>query len=163
RQFDAVASGALPKGPDIKPFLHDTFAKKDDDRWKVVSGAWAWENSRLICKTPSTFATVSAKQNHPAALMGRIRYKTIGGGVGSVGFSYDVTGKDFQAVYINAGASSAVRPFHRVKGQDSYPQEGVVPHPVKFGEEVTLDFAVRGNLLNVWVNGKLTSVYRLPI
>jgi hypothetical protein len=95
--------------------------------------------------------------------VGRIRYKTTGGGIGSVGLSYDVGDRDFQAVYINAGSSSAVRPFHRVKGQDSYPQEGVVPVPVKVGDEVTLEFAVRGNLLNVWVNGKLASVYRLPV
>ena len=40
---------------------------------------------------------------------------------------------------------------------------GVVPVPVKFGDVVTLDFAVRGDRLNVWVNGKLTSVYRLPV
>ncbi len=83
--------------------------------------------------------------------------------IGGIGFSYDVDGKDFQAVYINAGSSSAVRPFHRVNGQDTYPPEGVVPFPVKLNDEVTLDFAVRGNLLNVWANGKLTSVYRLPV
>ena len=56
-----------------------------------------------------------------------------------------------------------MRPFHRVNGPDTYPTEGVVPHPVKLSDEVTLDFAVRGDLLNVWVNGKLTSVYRLPV
>jgi hypothetical protein len=162
-KLDAVVRGDIPKESEVKPFLHDTFAKKNDDLWKVVSGTWAWENGKLVCKTPSTFATVTARQNHPAALMGRIRYKTTGGGVGSVGFSYDVAGRDFQAVYVNAGPSSAVRPFHRIKGQDTYPQEGVVPVPVKFGDDVTLDFAVRGNLLNVWVNGKLTSVYRLPV
>src|SRR5262249_30759732 len=46
---------------------------------------------------------------------------------------------------------------------DVYPAEGVVPFPVKFQDEVTLDFAVRGNLLNTWVNGKLCNVYRLPV
>ncbi|HEX3146635.1 MAG TPA: PSD1 and planctomycete cytochrome C domain-containing protein [Gemmataceae bacterium] len=163
RKLEQIAAGTQPKEPEIKAFLHDTFAKKNDDLWKIISGTWAWENGKLVCKLPSTFATVTAKQNHPAALMGRIRFKTTGGGVGSVGFSYDVAGKDFQAAYINAGKTSAVRPFHRVNGADTYPSAGVVPHPVNFNDDVTLDFAVRGNLLNVWVNGKLTSVYRLPI
>lgn len=162
RQLEAVVQGKTPKVPENKAFLHDTFAKKDGP-WKVLSGTWAWENGRLVCKAPSTFATVTATRHHPAALLGRIRYTTTGGGVGSVGFSYDVTGTDFQAVYVNAGKTSAVRPFHRVNGQDSYPSTGVVPYPVKFGDEVTLDFAVRGDRLNVWVNGKLTSVYRLPV
>ena len=161
-RLEQIAKGMKPKDLEIAPFLHDTFAKKND-LWKVVSGTWAWENGKLVCKTPSTFATVTAKQNHPAALMGRIRYKTTGGGIGSVGFSYDVASNGFQAVYINAGASSAVRPFHRVNGQDAYPADGVVPYPVKLNDDVTLDFAVRGNLLNTWVNGKLTCVYRLPV
>ena len=73
-----------------KPFLHDMFAKKDDERWKVVSGNGHGMSGKLICKTASTFATVSAKKDHPQSLMGRIRYKTTGGGIGSVGFSYDV-------------------------------------------------------------------------
>lgn len=158
-----IVDGVKPKEIAFKPFLEDAFAKKADDRWKVLAGAWAWENGKLICKTPSTFATVTALQEHPASLMGRVRYRTTGGGIGSVGFSYDVAGNGYQAVYINAGKDSAVRPFHRVNGQDTYPAEGVVPYPVKMNEEVTLDFAVRGNLLNTWVNGKLTCVYRLPI
>ncbi|HUR54008.1 MAG TPA: DUF1553 domain-containing protein, partial [Gemmataceae bacterium] len=163
QRLAAAASGTQPKEPAWSPFLRDTFPKKDDELWKVASGQWAWENGKLVCKTASPFATVTAKKEHPAALMGRIRYKTTGGGIGSVGFSYDVVGNSFQAVYVNAGNSSAVRPFHRVNGADTYPTEGVVPVPVKIKDDVTLDFAVRENLLNVWVNGKLTSVYRLPV
>ncbi len=163
RRLQDIAAGVKPKEVALKPFLEDAFARKIDDRWKIASGEWAWEGGKLICKTASNFATVTALQKHPAALMGRIRYKTTGGGVGSVGFSYDAAANGYQSVYINAGKNSAVRPFHRVNGQDTYPPEGVVPHPVKMNEEVTLDFAVRGNLLNTWVNGKLTCVYRLPI
>ncbi|MCE9561446.1 MAG: PSD1 and planctomycete cytochrome C domain-containing protein [Planctomycetes bacterium] len=163
QRLDEIASGVKPKEPELKPFFRDTFAKKDDELWKVLTGQWVWENGKLVCKTASTFATVSAKKEHPASFMGRIKYKTTGGGIGSVGFSYDVSGGSFQAVYVNANKDSAVRPFHRVNGADSYPTEGVVPFPVKFNDDVTLDFAVRGQLLNVWMNGKLTSVYKLPV
>ncbi|MFO0825744.1 MAG: PSD1 and planctomycete cytochrome C domain-containing protein [Gemmataceae bacterium] len=163
KRFADIAAGVMPKEPELKPFLRDSFDKKDETNWKVLTGQWAWENGKLVCKAASTFATVSAKKDHPAAFMGRMRYKTTGGGIGSVGFSYDVSGNNFQAVYINASKDSAVRPFHRVNGADTYPAEGVVPVPVKFNEEVTLDFAVRESLLNVWVNGKLTSVYKLPV
>ncbi len=162
KRLEDIAAGVKPREPDLKPLFRDTFAKKDDP-WKVLSGQWAWENGKLVCKVASTFATVSGPKDHPAALVGRVKYKTTGGGVGSVGFSYDVHGTSFQAVYLNAGNTSAVRPFHRVNGADTYPTEGVVPFAVKFGDEVTLDFAVRGSLLNVWANGKLTSVYKLPV
>jgi hypothetical protein len=163
KRLEDIAAGVKPKEPELKPLLRDTFAKKDDSLWKVQSGQWAWENGKLVCKTASTFATVAAKKEHPASLMGRIKYKTTGGGLGSVGFSYDVRGNSFQAVYLNAVRDQAVRPFHRVNGADTYPQEGVVPYPVKVNDEVTLDFAVRGDRLNVWANGQLTSVYKLPV
>jgi hypothetical protein len=162
RRLEQVATGDKPKDEGPEPWLHDTFAVRSDS-WQVIRGDWVWDKGWLVCKTTSSFATVTTKTNHPAALMGRIRYRTTGGGIGSVGFSYDVAGNDFQAVYLNAGNTSAVRAFHRLKGQDTYPTEGVVPFPVKFQDEVTLDFAVRGNLLNTWVNGKLCNVYRLPV
>ncbi|MCE9531366.1 MAG: DUF1549 and DUF1553 domain-containing protein, partial [Planctomycetes bacterium] len=157
-----VVAGIKSKDVELVPILSDTFGTKNDDLWKVVSGQWTWENGKLVCKTPSAFATVSAKKTHPMSLIGRIRYKTTGGKIGSVGFSYNVVGGNSQAVYINAGNGSAVRAFHRVNGSDTYPTEGVVPCPIKFNDEVTLDFAVRGDLLNTWVNGTLRNVYRLP-
>jgi hypothetical protein len=163
RLLEQVASGRRPKQQGPKPFLHDDFTAARPMVWTVTSGQWAWEKGVLVCKAPSTFATVAAKVTPPADFMGRLRYRTTGGGIGSVGFSYDVAGDSFQAVYINAGNGSAVRAFHRAGGQDVYPAEGVVPHPVAFGEEVALDVAVRGDLLNTWVNGKLCNVYRLPI
>ncbi len=162
KRRDDLAAGLQPKEAELKPFLRDTFTKKNDDLWKVLSGKWAWENGKLVCKSPSTFATVSAKANHPAALMGRIKYKTTGGGVKSVGFSYDVTGNNFQAVYINAGSDPAVRPFIRKNGADNYTTE-IVPIMAKVNDEITLDFAVRGKLLNIWVNGQLKQVYTLPM
>jgi mono/diheme cytochrome c family protein len=163
QRLQDIVSGWKPKDPEWKPILHDLFPQKDDNLWKIVSGQWVWDKGKLICKVPSPFATISGKINYPTSLMGRIKYKTTGGGIASVGFSYDVVGNSFQAVYINASKDSAVRPFHRVNGQDTYPSEGIVPISVKLHEEVILDFAVRGDLLNVWINGKLTSVYKLPI
>jgi hypothetical protein len=56
-----------------------------------------------------------------------------------------------------------VQAFHRVGGAEAYPPLGIVPHPFKLNEQITLDFAVRGTLLNVWVNGQLKIVYRLPV
>jgi hypothetical protein len=162
RRFEEIVAGVQPANQNPAAFVQDTFSAARPDVWQVVRGDWSWEKGRLLCKKPSHFATVTTKKEHPANLMGRVRYRTTGGGIGSVGLSYDVAGNGFQAIYINAGESSAVRAFHRLNGQDVYPAEGVVPHPVRFGEEVTLDFAVRGSLLNTWVNGKLRNVYRLP-
>jgi hypothetical protein len=68
----------------------------------------------------------------------------------------------WQAVYTHCKPGSTVQAFHRVGGAEQYPQAGIVPHPFKLNDEITLDFAVRGTLLNVWANGQLKIVYRLP-
>jgi hypothetical protein len=163
RRLEALRSGTKPPSTGISIVLQDQFKSQDQQLWKVVSGEWVWAKGQLSCQKPSSFATVVAQVRHPEAFMGRIRYTTTGGGIGSVGFSFDLHEGNFQAVYLNSGNNSAVRPFHRINGVDHYPQDGVVPIPVKFNEPITLEFAVRNQLLNVWVNGKLICVYTLPV
>jgi hypothetical protein len=166
RRLEQIASGGpLPKTTEPAAFLRDTFAAPRPDTWKALSGRWLWENGRLLQKQPGTFTTLVTQKNHPSDLMGRVRYKTTGGPITSVGFSFDVVGTSaWQAVYTHTTpGSSAVQAFHRVGGAEAYPAAGIVPHPFKLNEEITLDFAVRGTLLNVWVNGQLKIVYRLPV
>src|SRR5262249_14388129 len=59
--------------------------------------------------------------------------------------------------------SSTVQAFHRQGGVEQYPSSGIVPWPVRIGEEITLDVAARGQLLNVWVNGELAIAYTMPL
>jgi hypothetical protein len=164
--LEQFAAGSPPPKPQqTAAFLHDTFAAARPDVWKAISGAWVWEKGRLAQKTSSPFATLVTLKNHPQDLMGRVRFKTTGGGVTSVGFAFDVVGTTaWQAVYTYCQPNaSAVQAFHRVGGSEAYPPQGIVPHPFKLNEEITLDFAVRGTLLNVWVNGQLKIAYRLPV
>jgi hypothetical protein len=163
RRFDDCLAGLESPKLRLTPLIRDQFKVHDQKLWKVLSGEWTWDNGRLQCQKPSHFATVVATIQHPSALMGRIRYITTGGGIGSVGISFDRHERSFQGVYINAGTNPAVRPMHRIEGVDHYPQNGVVPVQVKFNDPITLDFAIRDQLLNVWVNGKLACVYTLPV
>ncbi len=156
-----------PPPPEAVPsvFLEDSFASALPDVWKPISGQWAWEKGRLVQRTPSHFATLVTRKNHPPNLLGRVRYRTTGGGTTSVGFAFDVVGTTaWQAVYTHTKpASSAIQAFHRVDSKEAYPNEGIVPASLKLNEEIIVDFAVRDTLLNVWVNGQLKIVYRLPV
>ena len=145
-------------------YLHDTFAKPRPDTWQAVSGQWVWEQGKLVQKSTAPFVTLATLTRHPSDLLGRVRYRTTGGGVTSVGFSFDVVGTtSWQAVYTYCKpGASAVQAFHRTAGKEVYPPQGIVPTPLALNEEITLDFAVRGTLLNVWVNGRLAIAYRLP-
>jgi hypothetical protein len=166
RLLEELRAGGPPPKPRAAPaFLSDTFAAARPDVWKVVSGNWAWEKGRLAQQVASPFATLVTLKKHPQDLMGRVRFKTTGGNTTSVGFAFDVVDSAaWQAVYTYCQQNnSAVQAFHRINGAEVYPPEGVVPCPLRLGEVITLDFAVRGTLLNVWVNGKLKIVYNLPV
>jgi hypothetical protein len=161
------AGGPAAKIVEAAPpvFLHDTFAAARPNVWKTVSGQWIWEKGHLVQKQSAPFATLRTVKNHPQNLMGRVRYRTTGGGITSVGIAFDVVGKTaWQAIYTHTKeGSSAVQAFHRAGGQESYPAQGIVRHPLKLNQEIVLDFAVRGMFLNVWVNGQLKIIYRLPV
>src|SRR5207253_182455 len=86
--------GSSTKVAEVQPaaVLHDTFAAKRPDVWKVVSGQWIWEKGKLTQKQAGPFRTLRTVKNHPQNFMGRIRYRTTGGGITSVGIAYDVVG-----------------------------------------------------------------------
>src|SRR5262249_29732220 len=119
----------------------------------------------LLQKENGHFVTLVLQKNHPQDFMGRVRYRTTGGSITSGGVAFDVVGTtSWQAGYTpsKAGAASG-QAVHRTGGAEAYPPAGVAPHPIKLNEEITLDFAVRGSLLNVWVNGQLKIAYKLPL
>jgi mono/diheme cytochrome c family protein len=155
-----------PPPPEAVPalYLRDTFETARPHTWKALGGQWVWEKGKLVQKSTAPFVTLTSVSPHPTDLLGRLRYRTTGGGVTSVGFAFDVVGTaSWQAVYTYCKpGASAVQAFHRTGGKEVYPPQGIVPTPLKLNEEVTLDFAVRGSLLNVWVNGRLAIAYRLP-
>ncbi|MCY2963737.1 MAG: DUF1553 domain-containing protein, partial [Planctomycetota bacterium] len=148
------------------PFLVETFEKPRPDLWQVLSGQWENENGHLVGKQIGSFLTMVTRANHPADFQARVRYKTLEpGSVHSVGVSFDVTenARDWQAVYTATNnTTSTVQAFHRVAGVEAYPQAGIVPFPFKLNDLLTVDLAVRGSLLNVWVNGELKIAYKLP-
>ncbi|MDR3636130.1 MAG: PSD1 and planctomycete cytochrome C domain-containing protein [Isosphaeraceae bacterium] len=145
-------------------YVQDDFVKARPETWKALSGQWVWENGKLAQKSRAPFVTLATLNNHPSDLLGRLRFRTTGGGITSVGFSFDVVGAtSWQAVYTYCQpGNSAVQAFHRTGGTEVYPPQGIVPIPLTLNEEINLDFAVRGTLLNVWVNGRLAIAYRLP-
>jgi hypothetical protein len=159
-----LAAGKPTKPTALPVFFKDHFSSKSD-LWKPLSGQWLWQGGKLLQKENGHFATLVLQKNHPRDFMGRVRYRTTGGSITSVGFAFDVVGTtSWQAVYTHCNpGSSSVQAFHRTAGVETYPPEGSVPHPIKLNEEITLEFAVRGSLLNVWVNGQLKIVYKLPL
>ncbi len=148
------------------PWLADAFDAARPDDWQIQSGDWSYVDGVLAQRTSGSFLTMISTADHPRDFAARLRYKTLDPGqYHSVGFSFDVTpdARDWQAVYTATTASSStVQAFHRRNGREEYPGPGIAPHPFKVGDVLTVDLVVRGEWINVWVNGELKLAYKTP-
>lgn len=146
-------------------FLTDNFSKARSDVWKAISGQWDYVGGRVAQKQLTSFATMMTLHDHPQDFRCRVRYKTTPGGTyRSVGMSFDMnTAGDYQAVYTSANDNQpTVQAFHSQKGQQAYPAAGIVPISLKVNQEIRLEFIVRGNHLDIFVDGVKKLDYTMP-
>jgi hypothetical protein len=161
-----IARGEASPSNIAKPTLHDDFATQNKETWTVSSGNWTWENGRLCMRTPGSFSTVVSKVDHPRDFQARVRYVTLKEGLyRSVGFSFDQNGGgDSQDVYTSVNDTApTVQAFHRKGGKQEYPQAGIVPTPLKVGDEIVVDVTARGQQLTILVNGVKKLDYVMPV
>lgn len=167
RQRIARAKAGVEAIPKAKTtFLADAFDTEKKDVWKRVNGNWSWEKGLLRQTQVTSFATIETQTNHPPNFRVKVRYRVLQPGhYRSVGFSFDQLDKgNSQDVYTSTGdARQSVQAFHRVKGKQSYPREGIVRTELKVGEITTVEAEVRGQQLKIWLNGEQNLDYRMPV
>ena len=150
---------------DVAPVLHDDFQSRSD-LWQVVSGNWSWQDGKLTESSVGSFATVVGNVVHPRNFQARVRYRTLQPGTyRSVGFSFDyIDGGNSQDIYTSSSdAVQTVQAFHRDKGQQVYPQAGIVKTTLSVGEETTVDITVRDQQLAITLNGVHKLDYTMPV
>jgi hypothetical protein len=161
----ATAGESLAARPVGAAFL-DRFERPRPDVWRIVGGEWSYQDGRVVQKQPGHFHTMVAGVQHPRDFTARVRYKTLeAGSIHSVGVFFDVVDlRDCQAVYsATNNSTSSIQAFHRQAGVEHYPAAGIVPYPIRLNQELVVDLAVRGQQLNVWVNGDLAIAYTMPM
>ncbi len=162
---------AAPSEPAAMPtgvvFVDDGFSAPRPETWKAVRGMWDYADGGLVQKQiVSNFSPLVTVSDHPRDFVARLSFTPTGGSVyRSVGLSFDwVEDRNFQAVYLSAkDGGSTVSAFHRRNGADAYPSDAIAPHPIKIGQKTELEVRVRGDVLNVRVDGQLKLAYRLPV
>ncbi len=163
RLVQQQAQGA--EAANVVPVLHDDFQLRSDV-WNVVSGDWSWQDGRLLESSVGSFATVVANTVHPRNFQARVRYRTLQPGTyRSVGFSFDYidTGNS-QDIYTSTGdAAQSIQAFHRDKGQQVYPQPGIVKTKISVGEVTTVEITVRDQQLTIALNGEHMLDYTVPV
>jgi mono/diheme cytochrome c family protein len=162
----ADKAGTAGTAPSFGTVFTDRFETLRPDVWKTATGEWTHEPGKLLQKVPGSFVTMVADVTPPRDFMARVKYRTLeAGAIHSVGCFFDLVDlKDAQAIYsATNNTTSTIQAFHRQAGVEAYPSAGIIPWPIKIGQELTVEIAARGQLLNVWVNGELAIAYTMPL
>jgi hypothetical protein len=152
-------------GKEGKPLLKDDFAAARPELWETAAGKWKYEGGKLTQQQDGDVRGVlRAKQAPPADFEARFKFTITGGKQWkSVGVTFDVAGNKENLVYLSAYAGGPkVQITYKQDGNHVYPGEAMKALPVKLNEAQELLVRVRGQLVNVAVNGEHALAYNLP-
>lgn len=165
---DAAATIAKPERPTAAqpPFapLSEDFHAEQTERYSILAGDWRWSEGRLRqLETGMKRRMLELRQPHPRDFTATARF-TINGGDKwkSVGLAFDGVGNDDTLVYASAveGGSKVQVSLSRA-GKASYPAGAAKALPIRTGQLYELELRVRGDLLNVRLDGQLILSHRL--
>jgi hypothetical protein len=161
------ASARTPAKPAaFAPLVRDDFREANPDVWEVKTGRWLYKDGKLVQEQDGpNRAALRLKSSPPADFQARFQFRPVGGMVWkSVGLSFDVSeGKEVLA-YLSAYAGGPKLQIAYKQGAEYvYPPDAVQTRPVKLNEPQDLVVRVRGQLVNVEVNGLHALAYRLPV
>lgn len=160
------ALGQLPEPATPVVFLSDDFRAARPDLWTTGAGQWEYANGRLLQKeSRDSNCELVANVVPPTDFRVAFRFKTTGGKQWkSLGISFDqASSADYDTVYLSAYADGPkIQISHHRAGQSNYPAQGAKALPVELNREYELQLAVKGQLVNVFVDGQLQLVYALP-
>ena len=148
------------------PFLDDDFSRRRPRLWKTTTGNWSWNKSRLIqSQVANARQMCSAIRPHPLDFSVTLKLRIVGGTTyHSVGIGFDGTGaNNLKGVYLSAHPKGAKVQYTQVaNGVATYPTGGQRPLDIQRGRDYQLRLDVRGEWLNVWIDGKRQLAFRMP-
>ena len=147
-------------------FLKDDFNTADGDVWEGGPGDWNYAGGKVTQKqTGATRQYYRTRKEHPSDFEATLKFRTLGGQKWkSVGLAFDVVDGREKMVYM-----SAVKPGSKLQiavnpGSGSqYPRDGVVARRVETGTPYELKVSVKGDLINVAIDGSHTLAYRVKL
>lgn len=144
--------------------LSDDFSKLNADQWKVEGGKWSAADGRIIQSIGATKQhRLVSLINHPRDFRAKLRLRITGGDMyRSVGLGFDGHGLAMNSVYLSVSGAKAQFSNQGSDGRWQYPAGGMAPHSIKVGQDYVLELAVKDQLLNVLIDGKLKVAYNLP-
>jgi hypothetical protein len=169
RQRDELAtqaSTAESQVPENFEF-NDDFTTLDLKNWRLFGDGWKHRDGNLS-QTKSNREPNSARLliTPPRDFELRCNYTTTGGNTyKSVTIRFDQSHHSGYANYVYTSAHAPapkVQVAYERNDQVTYPAEGRKAVPIAVGQAHELRFAVRGTLVNVWLDGNFMTAYRYP-
>ncbi|MDG2223385.1 MAG: DUF1553 domain-containing protein [Rubripirellula sp.] len=145
----------------------DEFETLDPDVWSIIGDGWQLQEGRVH----QTVATrekqlLRLKQELPRDFDLTCQYTTTGGSTyKSVTFRFDESedAKHANFVYTSAHAPGPkVQAAYTRDGQNAYPPAGRRAVAIEIGRSYRLRFAIRGTLVNVWLDDEFMLAYQFP-
>lgn len=170
RQLETASEKQHKTGKQTEPadfVFKDSFDHPNPDVWNIVGESWEYADG-VLRRTTATRERefVRLKQPLPRDFELTCRYTTTGGTTyKSVTFRFDqsIDGKYDNFVYTSAHAPGPkVQAAYTRDGSTSYPVNGRVARPITVGETYELRFAVRDQLVNVWLNDEFVLAHLYP-
>ncbi len=162
--LDESAKNKATSSDPATPVLSDDFSKLNLDQWKVESGTWTVKEGRLVESDGATKQhRLISSISHPRDFHAKLRLRITGGQkYQSVGFGFDVDGPAMNAVYLSVSGRKVQFTTQGSNGVWQYPSGSGASHAIKAGQDYELEVAVKDQLLNVSIDGKLKVAYNLP-
>lgn len=168
RLNELSSKSATEPSQDIEAFeFKDDFTTLDATKWQLTGDGWKHTTGNLS-QTKSTREPQTARLliEPPRDFDLRCNYTTTGGSTyKSVTIRFDQAENSGYANYVytsaHAPAPKVQAAFERDK-QSVYPSEGRKAFAVTVGQRHELRFAIRGTLVNIWIDGEFIIAYRYP-
>ena len=168
----ATPVGATAAATDARPtLLADSFDTLAPERWSVLSGAWKAESGAVTQSDPEIEpGEIRSASLFPADLLLEAELKVTGGKMWrSAGITFDLdeneaaATKSANTVYVSAYAGgSKVQISLQRNGASSYPEGAAKAVPITVGQPLLLWIAVRGPVVNVWLDKQPVIAFKLP-
>lgn len=170
------AGRADPPEPIHEPLVGETFETLDESLWELIGGDWKHEAGRLSQRQDGAKPSIlRLKRSVPSDFQATVRLRIEGGSQWrSVGLSFDtVLANDTlppdqavseQHVYVSAVAGgSKVQAAYRQGTGWQYPDQARHLMPIKLNHDYELEVRVRGELVNVALDGQPVIAWKTPI
>jgi mono/diheme cytochrome c family protein len=162
-----AANPATPAPTETSVLVQDDFGSARPDLWEMRAGDWYFSNYSLVQAKPiEVRSELRLRQPPPLDFEAKLKYVATGGTMWkSVGITFDGTDAGNEIVtYLSSyagGPKSQVS--YKQGGSDVYPANGAQTRPVELQQPHELVLRVRGQLVNLIIDGQHSVAYELPI